>query len=139
MERIYHTWDKWECFPSFWNTTCPDGMKSEPATEAYREFLSDLDQFEDALKSIIVEWKYSCEHNLTNQNMNRIAWLGQASLAYAKNIPAGYRSGYNRLTPEQKKAADAMALIYLNKWLKANNYDEVDSDSVKQVTKQPKF
>lgn len=140
MDRIYHPWDKWECYHyGFWNSQCPNGMKTIDGLKAYSAFLSDLGKFEDALKNIISKWKYSCEHNLTNENMNRIAWLGQASLAYAEGIPACCRGGYSRMDESQKIEADKLAMIYLNKWLVQNGYDSLTEDDAKQKTKQPKY
>ena len=57
--------------------------------------------------------------------MNRIAWLGQAAVANALNIPSCCRGGYNRLTDEQKYAADQMALKWLNRWLVANGRNQL--------------
>ena len=74
---------------------------------------------------VISEWKHSCEHYLTNKAMNRIAWLGQASLCYGRSIPSCFRSGFNLLSEEQKNNANEIALEYLNKWLVANNRYEV--------------
>ncbi len=127
--RVFHTWDKWECCRAgFYAEHPPEGMTQDEGEEKYREFLADSSRFEDALKTITTEWKYSCEHYLTNERMNRIAWLGQASVAHALHIPSGCRGGYHRLTEEQKQAADALALEYLNKWLIANGRDAVTKE-----------
>lgn len=135
MKRIYHTWEKWECYPAgFYEDKPPNGMTQEQGEEKYREFLADLPAFESALQTIISTWKHSCEHYLTNVNMNRIAWLGQASMAYAHRIPACCRGGFNRLTDEQKRAANALALKYLNKWLVAHGEPEVDENGAESRT-----
>ena len=119
--RILHTWDKWECYRAgFYAERCPNGMKQEAGEEEYREFLSDLARFEAALQVVTSEWKYSTEHYLSNERMNRIAWLGQASVAQALGIPSGCRAGYQLLTEQQKYDADMMALKYLNRWLTAH-------------------
>lgn len=126
--RIFHTWEKWECFRAGFYAERPEGMTQEEGEEKYRDFLADLPAFESALDAITREWKFSCEHYLTNDRMNRIAWLGQASVAYALGIPSCCRGGYHRLTDEQKAAADEMALKYLNRWLVANGRTEVDHE-----------
>ena len=119
-ERIFHTYDKWECYQAGFYDTVKEGMSKAECEEAYRAFLSDLPKFEDALNHVVTEWKHSCEHYLSNVAMNRIAWLGQASACYAIHVPSAFRSGYGKLTEEQQQAADLMALTYLNKWLEAN-------------------
>jgi len=126
--RVYHTWEKWECYKAgFYAERC-DGITTEEGEEKYREFLSDLDRFRAALEVVISEWKHSCEHYLTNDRMNRIAWLGQASVCQALGIPSICRGGYHRLSDEQQKAADELALEYLNKWLVAHDRDPVDHE-----------
>jgi hypothetical protein len=135
MERIYHTWDKWECFPAgFYGKRPPGGMTTTEAEEFYRDFLIDLSLFESALKRVISEWRCSCEHYLTNPNMNRIAWLGQASVCIHNGIPACFRGGYNLLTEEQKGAADAMALKYMNVWFKRNGHPTLAMEDVQSKT-----
>jgi ParB-like chromosome segregation protein Spo0J len=127
-ERILHTYDKWECFKAgFYREQPPVGMTIEQAEEAYRDFLSNLKLFEKALKKVIVDWKHSCEHYLTNDSMNRIAWLGQASVSLELGIPSRFRGGYNLLTDEQKKKADKLAFKYLNKWLKQVGRKQLDT------------
>lgn len=119
--RIFHTFDKWECNKAgFYESKPPKGMTADDCKEAYRDLLSDRQAFTQALERVITEWKHSCEHYLTNSAMNRIAWLGQASLCIAKGIPAEFRGGYALLTEQQQLDADTMALDALNKWMAAN-------------------
>lgn len=122
MERIYHTWEKWECYPAgFYESKGPAWFGDDDGCqEMYRQLLMDTRLFRDILNKVITEWKHSCEHYLTNPNMNRIAWLGQAAAAYAFRIPSRYRGGYNLLTEEQQQVADQIALEALNTWLVAN-------------------
>jgi ParB-like chromosome segregation protein Spo0J len=127
--RIFHTWEKWECYRAGFYAERMKDMTQDEGEEKYREFLADLARFEAALIGVTSEWKHSCEHYLTNDRMNRIAWLGQASVAYALGIPSLCRGGYHRLTDEQKAAADALALRHLNKWLVANGREEVDHEA----------
>lgn len=127
--RIFHTWEKWECYRAGFYAERMKDMTQDEGEEKYREFLADPARFEAALIGVTSEWKHSCEHCLTNDRMNRIAWLGQASVAYALQIPSLCRGGYHRLTDEQKAAADALALQYLNKWLVANGREEVDHEA----------
>lgn len=119
--RILHTWEKWECYRAgFYAERPPGGLTQEQGEERYQAFLSDLSAFEAALKHVTTNWKHSCEHYLTNDRMNRIAWLGQAAAAQAIGMPSCCRGGYHRLTEEEQSDADAMALLYLNEWLEAN-------------------
>lgn len=133
--RILHTWEKWECYRAgFYEERPPEGISQNDGEEKYREFLSDLNAFETALEQITAQWKYSCEHYLTNDRMNRIAWLGQAAMAHAHAIPSCCRGGYHRLSEDEKYAADQMALKHLNRWLVAHGREQLMlADSVSKT------
>lgn len=129
MERIYHTWDKWESFYSgFFNVNPPKGLTKKDCERLYFELLSDPEEFGRVLGRVIEEWPYSCEHNLTNKTLNRIAWMGQAALSYKYQIPAMFRGGYNLLSKEQQKTADEVALKYINIWMERQGYPSVEPE-----------
>lgn len=120
-ERVFHTFDKWECHKAgFYLQTPPNGMRKSECEEVYRDFLADEVKFSAALDGVITNWKNSCEHYLTNSAMNRIAWLGQAALCYATSIPSAFRSGFYLLSEAQQEKANQIALVALNKWLEKN-------------------
>jgi len=127
MTRIYHTWDKWECYPAgFYENHAKDSdLTDDQCRQAFAGFLRDIPLFEKTMKKILKDWPNSCEHYLSNENMNRIAWLGQAALCHAKGIPSIYRGGFNLLTPEEQYSANMSALKYLNKWLTLNGEKEL--------------
>lgn len=124
--RVFHTYDKWECYKHNFYGSSKEGMSKEECLYKYAELLRDTDGFAKALEYIINTWKYSCEHYLTNPSMNRIAWLGQAYLAYKENIPSCMSSGFSLLTPQEQDSANNVALNYLNKYLKMKNLNPVD-------------
>lgn len=133
--RIYHTWDKWECYPAgFYATKPPGKMTRDEAEEKYRELLADTPEFQRVLACIVSAWKFSCEHYLTNDSMDRIAYMGQAALAYKYHIPSSCRGGYHRLTPEQQVAADLAALEAINSWMASRGYDPYTLDTIKSRT-----
>ena len=128
-QRIFHTFDKWECNKAgFYESKPPKGLTAEDCKIIYRDLLSNKQEFDDALERVITEWKYSCEHYLTNAAMNRIAWLGQASLCIAKGIPSEFRGGFSLLTEQQQAEANQIALNALNKWMLMNGRDPVSID-----------
>lgn len=115
--RIYHSWDKWEDYRHNFYGGVMEYTK-DGSLETYAAMLRDLSKFEAALQVIIRDWPYSCEHNLTNEAMNRIAYLGQAACALLYNVPHNVSmGGYNLLTPPEQVAADKMAEKYLTIWL----------------------
>lgn len=123
--RIFHTFDKWECQKAGFYETCVQGKTKTECENEYAKMLSNDDEFGEALEHVITEWKHSCEHYLTNKAMNKIAWLGQASLCYSRKIPSCFRGGFNLLSEDQKENANRLAHKYLNKWLLLNNREEI--------------
>ena len=121
MTRIYHRWEKWECYRAgFFSQSPPTGMSKKDCEAAYTTFLRDYKAFARAMKRNLMEWPYSCEHNLSNESLNRIAWLGQSAICIAQGIPSCFRGGFNLLSEEEEQTtANALALSYLNKWLSA--------------------
>ena len=51
MKRIYHTWDKWECYPAgFYESKPADkSLSDDQAKRAYADFLRDTPRFQSAL------------------------------------------------------------------------------------------
>lgn len=133
--RIFHEWQDWECYPAgFYSDKPPKDMTAEQCEISYRDFLADINRFENALKRVISEWKNSCEHYLTNEKMNRIAWLGQASMCIETGVPSRFCGGYNLLTDEQKNIADKKALEYLNIWLQNNGRKALEWEEAQSKT-----
>jgi len=123
--RIFHTYDKWECCKAGLYATSKEGMTGPECELEYAKFLKNESEFRAALNHVITEWKYSCEHYLTNTAMNRIAWLDQASVCYALEIPAVFRGGFAYLSETEQNKANNTALEYLNLWLRRNKRPEV--------------
>ena len=111
-------------------------MNAEECEKTYADFLRNDAAFRDALGRLIVEWKHSCEHYLTNKAMNRIAWLGQAAMCYATGVPSVFCSGFNLLTMEEQSRANLTALEYLNIWLRNSSRAEVSLEYALSVGRQ---
>jgi ParB-like chromosome segregation protein Spo0J len=135
-QRIFHTYDKWECFKAGFYETTLDGKTHEECEQDYVDVLTDLDLFESILKKVTTEWKYSCEHYLTNRYMNRIAWLGQASVCYHTGVPSRYSPAWFRLTKEQQDNANNLAHKYLNIWLQNNQIEQTTIDEALIIGRQ---
>jgi ParB-like chromosome segregation protein Spo0J len=133
--RIFHTYDKWECFKAGFFANKAEGYSHEEAEQKFADFFKG-NEFETYANMVIKDWKYSCEQNLTNSSMNRIAWLGQASVCYAHGIPSRYSSGWNLLTNQEQEIANEVALKVINKWLVLNNRDELTMDEALSAGRQ---
>lgn len=87
--------------------------------DKYAEFLSDIARFNMALCRVMLEWPTSCEHFLTDPNINRIAWLGQASMCIETGVSRQYRAGFVLLSGKQQNEANFMAEIHLRGYLES--------------------
>lgn len=114
--RVFHTYDKWECYKAgFFGTGA--GMKKSEAETQYAQFLGDDAAFREGLEIVINSWLNSCDHYLTNGCMNRIAWLGQAAACAARGLPSCFRAGFFLLSEEQQSRANQTAYEYLCRYL----------------------
>lgn len=122
IKRIYHPWHKWECYKNgFYEKQPPKGYTINSAKEAYSEFFMNSELFEEYIQKVFYEWKYSCEHFLTNPDINRIAWIGQSSMCRYSGISSFFRSGFYLMPKKNQYEADNMALKWLNQWIIKKN------------------
>ena len=134
--RIFHTFDKWECHKAGFYQSKKDGWTKEECENEYIRILTGEELFRNALSKVISQWKNSCEHYLTNRAMNRIAWLGQASLCIESGVPSTYSAAWFKLTKEQQDRANLIALDYLNIWLKDNGRQELSIEEAVSINRQ---
>lgn len=114
--QIYHPWDKWEDHKHGFYDNISGRDKKEMINKVVQMF-SDSELTEICMRKVINEWKYSCEHNLTNMNMNRIAYLGQAACCVFAGIPSSITMEAWSLVPEDKrKTADLIASNLIKEW-----------------------
>lgn len=135
-DRIFHTFDKWECHKAGFYASKKEGMTAEQCENAYAEYLSNDDLFKQGLQGVLDNWINSCEHYLTNKAMNRIAWLGQAAMCYSTGVPSKFCAGFNLLTTEQQDRANEIALEYLNKWMVKYNREPITMEEALSIGRQ---
>lgn len=115
MNRIWHPWTEWECYPA----GLFDGKTELPPDEAraaYANFLRDTPRLQAALQRVLNEWPKSCEHFLSNEQSNRIAWLGQAAMCIETGINNTHRSGFKLMTDAEQRTANETAAAALRAW-----------------------
>ncbi len=109
MNQIYHHYEKWEDYKA--------GMYTYSVSERDNEFinyaiqlLSNANNFYNACKQVLDNWKYSAEVNLTNTRTNRRAWLGAAACMFIHNCPEVLtRSAWSLMSEEKRKEANEVA------------------------------
>lgn len=134
--RIFHTYEKWECHKSGFYKSSKDGWSHSDCEKEFKRILSDEGLFSSILEKVIVEWKFSCEHYLTNTSMNRIAWLGQSAVCYYAGVPSRYANAWFDIDEKTQEKANMVALKYLNKWLSNNNMDECSFEEAASIGRQ---
>jgi hypothetical protein len=81
------------------------------------EFTGDHLLYGSFMGRVIREWKYSCEHNLSQRSQNRQAWLGHAACALGMECPEDIvREAWWKLTDEQRQLANNQADRYIKEW-----------------------
>lgn len=117
MDRIYHSYDKWEDFKfGFYDNV--SGKNKEHLIEKVLEMFNDKTITETYMERVILEWKYSCEHNLTNLSLNRIAYIGQAACCIYAGVPNSITmEAWSMLDKRIQKISDSIANATLNKWI----------------------
>jgi ParB-like chromosome segregation protein Spo0J len=134
--RIFHTFDKWEAVDYGFYDQQHKKLTNTQCEYKYKQLLTDLTEFDNVLSKVLNEWKYSCEHNLTNKSLNRIAWLGQAAVAYKYNVPSKYSSGWSMLTEKEQEDANKVAYNHLDNWLKQNGLESISYEEALQIERQ---
>lgn len=115
MRRIFHHWEKWECVKA--GMYSESDLDRDEALEMYATFFRDIARFTAAMIRVTQEWPISCEQFLTNDSINRIAWLGQASMCMDTGVPRCFRAGFMLLSRDEQAAANQAAEDMLRHWL----------------------
>jgi hypothetical protein len=117
MEQVYHSWDKWECYKNgFYKTSPPNNLTNEECENIFRQIITSNVLFNEGINMVFANWKYSCEHFLTNKSINRVAWLGQAAVCILTNIPSKYRISFRKISIEEQIKANKLAENRILQW-----------------------
>jgi len=114
MKRIYHPYWLWE--ETKYNMWGLSKTRNEMLSMAV-DFMGNTKLFEKWMFKVINDWKYSCEHNLTNTSSNRIAYIGWAACAYKLSCPEDIvRSAWGMLSDKQREDANSSAGKAIKEW-----------------------
>lgn len=113
LTRIYHPYWLWEENEyNMWGTEEVLVNKSK-----VKKFIQDTEGFGYWMMRVVKMWRYSCEHNLSNTEQNRVAWLGQAACSYALNCPEDItREVWWKISEKKRNAADEKAQEAIIYW-----------------------
>lgn len=120
MERIYHPYWLWEDYKSGFYDNC-SGEQKNKYKDKIKEMFNDESKTITFMNKVIEEWRYSCEHNLTNQSMNRIAYIGQGACCLYCGAPSTVTmETWSELEKNIRDRADEIAKETINKWENKN-------------------
>lgn len=122
MNRIYHPYWLWEDYHF--------GMYGKPLkrdlSNKVIECLGNEKNCKKYMLKVIEEWKYTCEYHLTNTSINRVAWLGQATMClYAGLKEQETRNAWWILNEDQRLKANEIAKEVINEWEIKNGKENV--------------
>lgn len=115
--RIYHPYTEWEDWQNGLWRQCV-AVTDEMDRAAF--ILVSPAIFENAAREMLAAWPKAAEHNLTNIEQNRRAWLGQATCCHRANAPeSATRFAWWMLSQEAREAANAVADRVIAAWERA--------------------
>lgn len=116
MKRIYHHHNKWEevkykMYDNF------NHKKKYVLVEMVIDYFNNKKLIEKWMAFVTDNFKFSCEHNFTNPNMNHVAWLGQASVSAYLKIPKEITIiAWNYLDEKTQERANQIARNEIKRW-----------------------
>ena len=135
IERIYHPYNLWEDYKAgFYDNVC--GKEKDLKIKKVLEMFNDAKKTEEYMRKVIELWKYSCEHNLTNSSMNKIAYLGQAACCIYAGVPCDLTMrGWKLLTQEVRDRSDKIANKIIIEWILERKSNSTLKNGKKEDTK----
>jgi hypothetical protein len=135
--RIYHPWNLWEDYKAGFYNNC-SGDEKKLKIEKVIEMFNSAELTEKYMRRVITEWKYSCEHNLTNSSMNKIAYLGQGACCLYASVPNIITMYAWKFLPlEIRDESDKIARKILLEWEQKrkllNTYMSGKNEGIKKV------
>jgi len=116
LKRIYHPYNLWEDYKAgFYDNV--SGKAKQSKIDKVLEMFNSSKLTEKYMNKVIDEWVYSCEHNLTNESMNKIAYIGQAACCLYDSIPSTITMEcWRLLSDDVQERSNLLALSVIKKW-----------------------
>ena len=115
-KQIFHPWHLWEDHKHGFYSVNKQSDKAV-LSEKIIELFESRGLTEKYMRLVCDKWVKSCEHNLTNQSMNKIAWLGQAaSCLYCGASCFLTMNNWNKLSFSDRVESDRIAIRIIKEW-----------------------
>ena len=141
VKRVYRPYTDWECISAgMYDSAACSSTDKHIFMREYALFLGDNDRFQGGIDAVFSDWPASCENFLTDNQINRIAWLGQASACISIGTPCCFCGGFWLLTSSQQHEANSLAHLNIRKWIDEHKRNRQESEEVhRDVAKQMLF
>jgi hypothetical protein len=135
--RVYHPYWKWEeVDANMWGSVKDRASFLKMAIE----FTGDHERYGSFMIQVAKKWRYSCEHNLTDNTQNRKAWIGHAACALAMGCPEDIvRQAWGYLTKDQQLEANKKADEAIHFWENKYIGDSCQSEKLELMSTMPLF
>lgn len=123
MKRIFHHYSLWEDFHAGMYDESKDGRKERVKKAAF--ILGTPEICREAMEKVVSEWQIATEYNLSNAEINRKAWLGQAACScYAGIHEDETREAWGIMTEPQRIEANRIAASIIKAWVYVREREE---------------
>jgi hypothetical protein len=117
IQKIWHPFERWEDLGMWRDIT---KAESQLYLEKSIEFTGDAILYGAWMLKVLSQFPISCEHHITDQSINRRAWIGHAACYLAIGCPEYItRKAWAFLTEQQQIDANKQADIAIETWERA--------------------
>ena len=130
--KPYYVWEDW--INGMWRKV--DKKEESKYLDWAIKFTGNHVEYGNAMELVIKEWKNTMLHNLTNQSINKRAFLGHCACCYNSKCPEYIvRMAWKLLTETQRIEADSIAQKHIDNWINEykTNSTGLRSDLGKQM------
>lgn len=122
MERIYHPYWLWEDYVNgFYENV--SGEQKKLCISKCLEMFNDESLTIENMNFVVDNWKHSMEHNLTNNSMNHIAYIGQSACCNYFKIPNFITMEcWSKLSVDVQQRANKNAISAIERWKENNKF-----------------
>lgn len=115
IKQKFHHFSKWEDYNNgLFDSSCE---RYDEKVKLSIDLLSDQEEFYRVAIDMVSSWVYSSEQNLTDNSINKKAWIGQASCCFNHKAPDyATKEAWWKLSDETKNAANETAAKVIKEW-----------------------
>jgi hypothetical protein len=109
---------KWE---DYINGMYDPPLNKEKDFDKALNIFNNTEYFKCCCLKVVNEWVISCDENLSNKNMNRVAWIGQSALNIKDNIKeVTTKKVWKGLKPDLKNILNNIAINAIKDYERRN-------------------